>query len=42
MSGAAVGDLELHRVAAFVYQVDRMIVDAGMLMYHQSKGKTLV
>ena len=31
MSGVAAGDLEVHRVAAFVYQVDRMIVDADML-----------
>ena len=31
MSGAAVADLEVYRMAAFVYQVDRMIVDAGVL-----------
>ena len=41
MFGAAVGDLEVHKVAAFVYQVDRMIVDVGMLGY-QSKERTLV
>ena len=29
--GVAVGDLEVYKVAAFVYQVDMMIVDAGVL-----------
>ena len=31
MSEAVAGDLEVHKMAAFVYQVDRMIVDASVL-----------
>ena len=31
MFGVAMSDSEVYRVAVFVYQVDRMIIDAGVL-----------